>query len=243
MKETWKIGELAKQTGLTVRTLHHYDKIGLFHPSFTTEAGHRLYSEDDLKHLHKIVLFKQLGFSLEEINKIMKDPDFDPLELLLLQLKRLDEEIELRQTLKGKLTDIFQLLRSHQKVTSDQFISTIQMMKISYSGHFTQEQVNEMKRNLKLLNPDELRENEDEGQKLLANFRMEMEKGTSADNPIVLKLAQEWKKRISALFGDFQGISRSAESYYIEHPNQAAEFGMDAKLYQYIRKALEGGMI
>jgi len=238
MKETWKIGELARQTGLTVRTLHHYDKIGLFHPSCTTDAGHRLYSENDLKQLHKIVLFKQLGFSLEEIGQIMKVSEFDPLELLQLQLTRLEEEIELRQTLKGKLTDIFQLLRSHQKVTSDQFISTIQMMKISYSSHFTQEQVNEMKRNLKLLKPEELRENEDQGQKLLANFRKEMEKGTNADDPVVIELAQEWKKRISALFGDFQGISQSAERYYIENPNQAAEFGMDAKLYQYIRTAL-----
>ncbi|WP_066070382.1 hypothetical protein [Neobacillus soli] len=69
---------------------------------------------------------------------------------------------------------------------------------------------------------------------------MEMENGTSENDPVVIELAREWKKQISALFGDFQGISQSAERYYIEHPYQAAEFGMDAKLYQYIRTALEG---
>jgi hypothetical protein len=105
-------------------------------------------------------------------------------------------------------------------------------------NHFTQEQVKEMKRNLNQLKPDELRENEEKGQKLLANFRQELEKGTKVDDQIVLDLAEEWKKQISGLFGDFHSISRSAESYYIENPNHASEFGMDAALYQYIRMAL-----
>ena len=60
-----KIGELASRTGLTVRTLHHYDEIGLLKPSHRTDSGHRLYTVRDLGRLQQIVSLRQLGFSLD----------------------------------------------------------------------------------------------------------------------------------------------------------------------------------
>ena len=62
-----KVGDLAKQTGVSVRTLHYYDEIGLLSPSHRTEVGYRLYSKDDIIRLQQIVSLKQIGFSLEEI--------------------------------------------------------------------------------------------------------------------------------------------------------------------------------
>ncbi len=87
--EPLKVGELAKRTGLTVRTLHHYDEIGLLKPSLRTEAGHRLYDADDVARLQKIVLLRQLGFSLEEVQACLDRPGFSPLEVLGLHLTRL----------------------------------------------------------------------------------------------------------------------------------------------------------
>ena len=58
MKRNWKVGELAKQTGLTVRTLRFYDQIGLFSPSGKTESGHRLYDESDLSRLRRLYRLK-----------------------------------------------------------------------------------------------------------------------------------------------------------------------------------------
>ncbi|WP_459500490.1 MerR family transcriptional regulator [Bacillus sp. C1] len=60
-KKTWKVGELAKQTRLTVRMLHHYDKIGLFSPSQSSDKGHRIYTETDIAKLQQIMSLKQLG--------------------------------------------------------------------------------------------------------------------------------------------------------------------------------------
>ena len=65
--QTWKVGALARQTGLTVRTLHHYDEIGLLAPSLRTGAGHRLYTADDLGRLLQILSLRQLGLSLDEV--------------------------------------------------------------------------------------------------------------------------------------------------------------------------------
>ena len=75
-----KVGELAKRTGLTIRTLHHYDEIGLLKPSGHTESGHRLYTADDIARLQQVISLRQLGFSLEEVRDCLDRPDFSPLE-------------------------------------------------------------------------------------------------------------------------------------------------------------------
>jgi DNA-binding transcriptional MerR regulator len=60
--EALKVGELARRTGLTVRTLHHYDEIGLLNPSLHTEAGYRLYTAGDVARLQQVLSLRQLGF-------------------------------------------------------------------------------------------------------------------------------------------------------------------------------------
>jgi DNA-binding transcriptional MerR regulator len=63
----WKIGELARRTGLTVRTLHHYDEIGLLSPAERSDGGHRVYDEADVQRLYRIVSLRSLGFPLDAI--------------------------------------------------------------------------------------------------------------------------------------------------------------------------------
>ncbi|KQN67535.1 hypothetical protein ASF04_17235 [Duganella sp. Leaf61] len=74
-----KIGELAKRTGLTVRTLHHYDAIGLLQPSARTDAGYRLYNRTDIARLHHIQALRKFGLSLADIGASLDRPDL-PLE-------------------------------------------------------------------------------------------------------------------------------------------------------------------
>mgnify|MGYP000865807544 FL=1 len=68
---------LSKLAGVSVRTLHHYDEIGLLKPAIRTEAKYRLYGENELLKLQQILFFKELDFSLKEIIDILDDPDFD----------------------------------------------------------------------------------------------------------------------------------------------------------------------
>ena len=69
----YTIGKLSKNTGVTVRTLDYYDEIGLMKPSSKTEGGHRLYSEDDVLRLERILALKYMGFSLEQIKDILEN--------------------------------------------------------------------------------------------------------------------------------------------------------------------------
>ena len=87
------VKEVSVLTGVSVRTLHHYDAIGLLKPSRITQAGYRLYDDGALKRLQTILLFRELEFPLKEIGRILDSPDFDPAVALaqqieLLQLRR-----------------------------------------------------------------------------------------------------------------------------------------------------------
>lgn len=81
MKYTVK--RVADLAGVSIRTLHHYDEIGLLNPSFISEAGYRNYSESDLEKLQQILFFKELEFSLSEIKDILASPDFNRKEALI----------------------------------------------------------------------------------------------------------------------------------------------------------------
>ncbi|HEY2765788.1 MAG TPA: MerR family transcriptional regulator [Pseudonocardiaceae bacterium] len=70
-RATWRVGELAERTGLTVRALHHYHEIGLLVPSLRTHAGHRCYAEADVQRLHRILALRGFGFSLAEIGQVL----------------------------------------------------------------------------------------------------------------------------------------------------------------------------
>ncbi len=85
-----KIGELAKRTGLTVRTLHHYDQVGLLTPANRSRAGYRLYDEKDLHRLQQIMSMRALGLSLQEIGEMLAagDPGNHPLSWQLVSGSR-----------------------------------------------------------------------------------------------------------------------------------------------------------
>lgn len=90
------VNEVSKLTGVSVRSLHHYDAIGLLKPAKVTEAGYRLYGDDELKRLQNILLFRELQFSLKQIRIILDSPEFDQQEALAQQIRLL--ELQLKHT-------------------------------------------------------------------------------------------------------------------------------------------------
>jgi DNA-binding transcriptional MerR regulator len=91
---SWTVGELARLAGVTVRTLHHYDRIGLVRPSERTAAGYRSYDVRDLDRLQQVLLYRELGFPLEEVATLLDDPAADPAAHLRRQHRLLRERLE-----------------------------------------------------------------------------------------------------------------------------------------------------
>ncbi|MBQ8653582.1 MAG: MerR family transcriptional regulator [Clostridia bacterium] len=103
------IGEVSRIAHISVRTLRHYDKIGLLHPSAVSEGGYRLYDEEALKRLHLILLFRELEFPLSDVRRILDTPDFDlsrtledRIRLLTMKREHIDTLIALAAGLKLK---------------------------------------------------------------------------------------------------------------------------------------------
>ena len=105
MKTVKQVSEL---TGVSVRTLHHYDEIGLLKPAQVTEAGYRLYDHTSLQRLHTIMLLKELQFPLKEIRNILDSPGFDPMQAL-------QQQIELLELQKQHLENLISHAREIQK--------------------------------------------------------------------------------------------------------------------------------
>ncbi|MFF9569455.1 MerR family transcriptional regulator [Streptomyces sp. NPDC014685] len=94
----YSVGQVAEFAGVTVRTLHHYDGIGLLSPGGRSHAGHRRYDDGDLDRLQQILFYRELGFPLDRIAVLLDDPEADPQEHLHRQHRLLTDRIaELRK--------------------------------------------------------------------------------------------------------------------------------------------------
>ncbi|GAA0955438.1 MerR family transcriptional regulator [Streptomyces rhizosphaericus] len=91
---SYSVGQVAGFAGVTVRTLHHYDEIGLLRPGARSAAGHRRYDDADLDRLQRILFYRELGFPLEEVAVLLDDPDIDPQAHLRRQYQLLSDRIE-----------------------------------------------------------------------------------------------------------------------------------------------------
>ncbi len=89
-----RVKEVSKLAGVSIRTLHHYDEIGLLRPDTVSEAGYRLYADRDLERLQQILFFRELGFPLREIGRMLDHPEFDRSEALELQRRMLQDKME-----------------------------------------------------------------------------------------------------------------------------------------------------
>jgi DNA-binding transcriptional MerR regulator len=93
MERFYRVGEVATRTGVSIRTLHHYDRIGLLRPAHHSPAGYRLYATDDLPRLQQILTLRLLGFSLKQIGALLERRDFDLVASLRIQRRVVRDRI------------------------------------------------------------------------------------------------------------------------------------------------------
>src|SRR6476646_6919065 len=165
--EALKVGELARRTGLTVRTLHHYDEIGLLRPSLHTGTGHRLYAAEDVARLQLIVSLRQLGFSLEQVRAALDRADFSPLEVIRLHVARLREQIALQQGLCERLTGLAGLFEKAGEVSAEQFLQTIEVMTM-IENYYTPEQLAQLQQRSKEIGEDRIKQGQADWAELFA---------------------------------------------------------------------------
>jgi DNA-binding transcriptional MerR regulator len=119
-ERTLSIGAVARMAGVTVRTLHHYDRIGLLRPTRRTSAGYRRYGDVDVERLQRILFFRELGLDLPRIKEAMTDQGADPVEHLRQQHARLLERIERLQRLAAAVATAMEAHQMDIKLTPEE---------------------------------------------------------------------------------------------------------------------------
>jgi DNA-binding transcriptional MerR regulator len=246
--EALKVGELAQRTGLTVRTLHHYDAIGLLRPSLHTEAGYRLYTAGDIARLQQVLSLRQLGFTLDEVRGCLDRPGFSPLEVIGLHLARLREQMESQRRLCARLDAIAARLRQAGEVSADEFLETIEemtMLETLQEKYFTPEQLQTIKQGREQAGPEKLNHMQESWAELIALIRTEMEQGTDPADPKVQALARRWQELVTWSTGGDPGIKEAMNRLWEEQGDAlAAQFGSqyDSRpIWGYIEAAIRHG--
>lgn len=123
-----RIGELAAASGLTVRTLHYYEEIGLLVASARTDAGHRLYSDDDVARLYRICLLRRLGLPLDEIGRALDDPAWNLAATIATHLRDLERRIEATSRLQRRLSHVLDVIPTGDESLSDDLMEVLEAM-------------------------------------------------------------------------------------------------------------------
>lgn len=221
--------EFARLAGVTVRTLHHYDRIGLLKPSGYTEAGYRLYRKQDLIRLQQIVTLKFIGFSLTQIKNLLNSNSFDLKDALNQQRAIITEK-------RGQLDQAVQAIEKAQKLLTtnsdpdwDAFKEIIEVINMQNNMDWTkkyytesaQQKINERATSI---SPEVI----EQGQRDWANLIREVEKAASEQmdprSDAAAQLAVRWTELIKSFTGGDVEIQTGLNKMYSDQSNWPANF-------------------
>ncbi|MGW8722934.1 MerR family transcriptional regulator [Streptomyces althioticus] len=200
---SWSVGQVAGFAGVTVRTLHHYDAIGLLVPSGRSHAGHRRYGDADLDRLQQILFYRELGFPLEEVAALLDDPDADPRAQLRRQHELLTARIERLQKMAAAVEQAMEARTMGINLTPEE--------KFEVFGDFDpdqyQEEVQERwgdtdayrqsRERTASYTKEDWQRIQDEADELTRRFVALMEAGEPADSEAAMDAAEDHRRGIS----------------------------------------------
>ena len=123
-----KVGALAEATGLTVRTLHYYEEIGLLVASQRNDAGHRLYRRDDVVRLYRVRVLRTLGLSLDEIRNALDNPQWDLDQAMVRHLTELESQLEAMNRLRSRVAALMTSVTTGSNPDVDELLETLEDM-------------------------------------------------------------------------------------------------------------------
>jgi DNA-binding transcriptional MerR regulator len=236
-----RVGELAKRTGLTVRTLRYYDEIGLLSPPRVSGSDYRQYGESEIRRLQQIASLRQLGFSLDEIREILTRPETSVRQVIELHLTRLNEQIALMEQLRWRLSAIDRGLKGNGSVTAEEFLNTMEVMN-RMEKYYTPEQLATLKARAEEIGDEHIREVEAEWPVLIAQVQAEYDAGTDPADPKVQALAQRWMELVREFTGGDPGITNSVNRMWQEESDiQGTETAPVRALMDYVGQAIKAG--
>ncbi|MTB44068.1 MerR family transcriptional regulator [Providencia sp. wls1950] len=181
----FQVGEIAEKTGLTIRTLHHYEEIGLLLPTARTDAGYRLYNMQCIERLTQIQMLRQVGVKLKDIGELLNGHSGDISLLLQERISLLTEQMKQIEKLRSRLERLQQQMQQGDNPTQADWFSLLEMMSM-FDKYFTPQELEQ----LPLYTANTLKNQE--WQQRVATVKSLMEKGESPKSAEVQAVGVEW---------------------------------------------------
>lgn len=219
-RSSLKVGELARRTGLTVRTLHHYDEIGLLVPSRRTPSGHRLYGSHEVRRLQQIASLRRVGLSLDEIARCLDDEGWSLERTLDLHIDRIRRDIAEQERLCGLLESLRRRAAADESPSLDELAEAIELT-IRLEEYYTPEQRETLARRAEDVGADRMREVQEEWNRLFERFGAAMDRDLPPEHPDVAALARNARDLVGEFTGGDPGIASSLDRLYrVEGPDR-----------------------
>ena len=214
-KRTWRIGEVATATGLSVRALHHYDQVGLVAPSTRTSGGHRLYTGADLAVLYQVTALRQLGLSLDQIAVLLAGRA-DVRQVIDEQLVQVDRQIRLATRLRK------QLLAARETGTDADGAGFTEIIKLAgdLTGYLDAEQIDAMRRRMGELGVVAEHAVGVEIPRLYGEAMREMTSGTPPSDPAVRRIVTRLDELSGLLRGPDSEASTAVRALWVDRGMQ-----------------------
>jgi MerR family transcriptional regulator, thiopeptide resistance regulator len=236
---TFKIGDLSKRTGVSIRTLHYYDEIGLLSPSYRTESGYRVYGKPDIIRLQQIITLKQIGFSLEDVRSCLDKGDRVFAEMVQLHVAKVRKQIELSQQLLQRLENVEQTAAKLDAVPVEDVLQIIQVMDM-LENYYSPEQLETLKQRQELVGEERMQQAQVDWEDLIAQVQAEMAKGTDPASEVVQALVLRRQALIQEFTGGDPEIEAVLNQMYEEGGDTVSNWGEnDAALAAYMEQALQ----
>ncbi|MFJ4209056.1 MerR family transcriptional regulator [Paenarthrobacter sp. NPDC089675] len=212
------IGELATACGVSVRTLHHYDQIGLLSASERTAAGHRRYGGEDVRRLYRIKALQMLGLPLASIGAALEHSEDDPASIrnvLQEQLAHIRRHAEHVQALQNRLSDLLMQIDGPAMPTSEQFLTTLEMIAV-LDNHFTPEQQRQLAEKREKLGAGKIEAAKAKFAELVEEGLGYAQANTAVSNPAVQEWVRSWDV-IGSMFHSGEDTKAAARAAWQEN--------------------------
>lgn len=218
--------EFAERAGVTVRTLHHYDRLGLLKPSHRTSAGYRLYGERDLARLQQIVTLKFIGLSLKQIKELLTQREFDLSMTLRLQREVIEEKRRQMDMAIEAIKKAESVMAASGEPDWDalrKIIEVINMQKDMewMKKYYTEEQLADLQRRG---TPEVSERGQREWAALIKDVEAALSAGVDPASVEAQQLAARWQKLIEEFTGGDPGIAENLRKLYADQANWPSTF-------------------
>jgi DNA-binding transcriptional MerR regulator len=241
----YRVSDFAERAGVTVRTLHHYDRLGLLKPSGRTEAGYRLYGERDFARLQQIVTLKFIGLTLKQIKDLLDRGDLDLKSTLSLQRRLL---LEKRLQVEAAIQAIEEAERSLQSGPAPDLATLKKIIGVMErqnnmewaKKYYTEEAQARVAERARTWTPELQAKVEQDWKTLIGEVEAAIAAKVDPSDAKAQSLARRWSDLLRGFTGGDAGIQQGLNNLYADQGNWPASFTKPFcdEVWQYIRKAM-----